>query len=106
MVLASCRLVASAVRHHNRLEAAAVKRIAVNTSAETARRMLIVRGRAAERGPGRSAGCRLGTAIILVLLSSRGMLPAASIEYTPEFRFMLRLPRPAWNIRADGSGLQ
>jgi hypothetical protein len=42
MVLASCRLVFSAVRHHNRLDAAAVNRIVVKTSADTARRMLTV----------------------------------------------------------------
>jgi len=42
MVLASCRLIDSAVRHHSRLEAAAVSRIAVSTSADTARRMLMV----------------------------------------------------------------
>ncbi|WP_369726819.1 hypothetical protein AB8Z38_16310 [Bradyrhizobium sp. LLZ17] len=42
MVEASCRLVASAVRHHNRLESAAVSKIAVRTSAEMARRMLTV----------------------------------------------------------------
>ena len=91
MVLASCRLVASAVRHHSRLDAAAVRRIAVNTSADTAKPMLTVRGLLAERGLGRSPGCRLGTAIILVPLSSSGTLPAASIEYTPEFRFTLLL---------------
>ena len=42
MVLASCWLVASAVRHHKRLDAAAVIRMAANTSTETARPMLIV----------------------------------------------------------------
>jgi hypothetical protein len=42
MVEASCRRVASAVRHHNRLEKAAVSRIAASTSADTARRMLTV----------------------------------------------------------------
>src|SRR5258708_7162522 len=52
MVLASCRLVASAVRHHNRLDAAAVNRIVVNTSADTARWMLIVSGLPVERGGG------------------------------------------------------
>jgi hypothetical protein len=102
MVLASCRLVASAVRHHNRLDAAAVKRIAVNTSADTARPMLTVRGLSAERGLEQSAGCRLGMAIILVPLSNWGMLTTALIEYTPEFRFTLLLPMPAWYIRADG----
>ncbi len=95
MVLASCRLVASAVRYHNRLDAAAVKRIAVNTSADTARPMLTVRGLPAEKGLGRSAGCRLGTVIILVPPSSWGTLMAASIEYTPEFPFTLLLQTPA-----------
>ncbi len=42
MVEASCRLVASAVRHHSRLESAAVSRIAARTSADMARRMLTV----------------------------------------------------------------
>jgi hypothetical protein len=65
MVLASCRLVASAVRHHNRLDAAAVNRIVVNTSADTARWMLTVRGLPVERDGGRSSGCRFGTSIIL-----------------------------------------
>jgi hypothetical protein len=68
MVLASFRLVASAVRHHNRLDAAAVNRIVVNTSADTARWMLTVRGLPRERGGGRPSGCRLGTAIILFRL--------------------------------------
>jgi hypothetical protein len=39
--------------HHNRLDAAAVKRIVVNTSADTARWMLTVSGLPAERGGGR-----------------------------------------------------
>src|SRR6266851_361887 len=65
MVLASCRLVASAVRHHNRLDAAAVNRIVVSTSADTARWMLTVRGPPADRGVGRPSGCRFGAAIIL-----------------------------------------
>jgi hypothetical protein len=89
------------VRHHNRLDAAAVKRIAVNTSADTARPMLTVRGPPAETGLGRSAGCRRGTAIILVPLSNRGMLSTALIEYTPEFRFTLLLPMAAWYIQSD-----
>src|SRR6266446_6434714 len=66
MVLASCRLVASAVRHHNRLDAAAVNRIVVNTSADTARWMLTVRGLPAKAGRGRRSGGRFGRAIILV----------------------------------------
>jgi hypothetical protein len=41
-------------------------------------------------------------AIILVPLSNWGMLTTALIEYTPEFRFTLLLPMPAWYIRADG----
>src|ERR1700722_14487946 len=65
MVLASCRLVFSAVRHHNRLDAAAVNRIAVNTSADTARPMLTAQGLPADRGGGRPSCSRLGTAIIL-----------------------------------------
>jgi hypothetical protein len=38
-------------------------------------------------------------AIILVPLSSWGTLTAASIEYTPEFRFTLLVPMPAWYIQ-------
>jgi hypothetical protein len=72
MVLASCRLVASAVRHHNRLVAAAVNRIVVNTSADTARWMLTVSGLPAEQAGGRPSGCRFGMGIILVPLAGRG----------------------------------
>jgi hypothetical protein len=100
MVLASCRLVASAVRHHNRLDAAAVNRIVVNTSADTARWMLTVIALPAERGGGRSSGCRFGTGIILVPLAGGGMLPAGSLEYTPEFRSTL----PFSPYRADHPG--
>src|SRR6516165_2306515 len=75
MVEASCRLIDSAVRHHNRLEAAAVSRIAVNTSAETANRMLTVSVRA-DGGRSRAKAFRGGTAFMLASAGLRRRLKA------------------------------
>ena len=83
MVLASSRLIDSAVRHHNRLEAAAVSRIAVNTSAETARRMLIVSFPADEAGRRPAKAPRRGTAFISISAGNEKVL--MSIRRSPPF---------------------
>src|SRR6516164_10735861 len=75
MVEASCRLIVSAVRHHNRLEVAAVSRIAVNTSTETAKRTLTVRV-LADGGRRRSRALRGGTAFMLASAGVRRRLKA------------------------------
>jgi hypothetical protein len=83
MVLASYRLIDSAVRHHNRLEAVAVSRIAVNTSAETARRMLIVSFPPDEAGRRSAKAPRRGTAFILISAGNEKAL--MSIRRSPSF---------------------
>src|SRR5262249_29340764 len=75
MVEASCRLIDSAVRHHNRLEAAAVSRIAANTSAETTNRMLTV-SVLADGGRSRAKAFRGGTAFMLASAGLRRRLKA------------------------------
>ncbi|MCP1842447.1 hypothetical protein J2R78_005414 [Bradyrhizobium sp. USDA 4538] len=71
IVEASCRLIDSAVRHQSRLEAAAVSRIAVRTSAETARRMLIVSILAEDGDRGRSRALERSKAFMLAFAGGR-----------------------------------
>ena len=83
MVLASSRLIDSAVRHHNRLDAAAVSRIAVNTNDETTRRMLIVSFPADEAGRRPAKAPRRGTALISISAGDEEVL--MSIRRSPPF---------------------
>src|ERR1700761_1691433 len=103
MVAASCRLIDSAVRHHSRLEAAAVSRIAVNTSAETARRMPTV-SVLEDGGCGRSSALGGVTTFMLAPPSPRGVE-----VHTPGQRRLLRRPgrsdhpRGVWVATAIGA---
>jgi hypothetical protein len=90
MVLASSRLIDSAVRHHSRLQAAAVRRIAVNTSAETARRMLMVSFALDEAGRGPAKAPRRGTAFISISAGNENAL--MSIRRSPSFCYCALSP--------------
>ena len=71
IVLASCRLMASDVRHHITLDAAAVSKMAISTSAETTSRTLTVNvppavAEAGRRSKRRSSFCRIQSWKILI----------------------------------------
>src|SRR5207253_7547946 len=91
IVLANCWLIASDVRHHNRLEAAAVTKIAVSTSAGTARPMLMVHARGAARGCPESCSGRGETATILTVPFKKQFRPAQALPgYSPAPSISLR----------------